>query len=126
MTAEPTYRGFALDAQTALALLQWQAELGADEPCLDDPIDRYDLPDRAEAPAATASAAPAQPAPRAADPAQDHAALAETLAAGASTLAELAAAQEAFEPIEIRRGARNFCFADGRARSCRTAPAGRA
>ena len=115
MTAEPTYRGFALDAQTALALLQWQAELGADEPCLDDPIDRYDLPDRAEAPAATASAAPAQPAPRAADPAQDHAALAETLAAGASTLAELAAAQEAFEPIEIRRGARNFCFADGRA-----------
>ncbi|MTH62859.1 uracil-DNA glycosylase [Paracoccus shanxieyensis] len=115
MTAEPTYRGFALDAQTALALLQWQAELGADEPCLDDPIDRYDLPDRAEAPAATASAAPTQPTPRAADPAVDHAALAETLAAGASTLAELAAAQEAFEPIEIRRGARNFCFADGRA-----------
>ena len=41
MTAEPTYRGFALDAETALALLQWQAELGADEPCLDAPLDRY-------------------------------------------------------------------------------------
>lgn len=35
-----SYRGFALDAETALALLQWQAEMGADEPCLDAPIDR--------------------------------------------------------------------------------------
>ena len=49
MTADPTYRGFALDAETALALLQWQAELGADEPCLDAAIDRYDLPERAAA-----------------------------------------------------------------------------
>ena len=32
MTADPIYRGVALDAETALALLQWQAELGADEP----------------------------------------------------------------------------------------------
>ena len=55
MTADPTYRGFALDAETALALLQWQAELGADEPCLDAAIDRYDLPER------SAGAAPNEP-----------------------------------------------------------------
>ncbi|SMO76936.1 uracil-DNA glycosylase [Paracoccus laeviglucosivorans] len=111
MTADPTYRGFALDAETALALLQWQAELGADEPCMDAAIDRYDLPDRAETPAAAPAAAPA---PRR-DEAEDHAARAEALAAGASTLAALAEAQEAFDAIEIRKGARNFCFADGKA-----------
>jgi len=114
MTADPTYRGFALDAETALALLQWQAELGADEPCLDAAIDRYGLPDRPAAPVA------AQPDPAAAtapppDAATDHAARAEALAGAATTLAALAAAQESFEPIELRKGARNFCFADGRA-----------
>lgn len=108
MTADPTYRGFALDAETALALLQWQAELGADEPCLDAPQDRYDPPDRVEpAPAAAA------PAPRPPDAALDLAAQAEAMAAAAATLAELAAAQEAFDGIELKKGARNFCFADG-------------
>lgn len=110
MTADPTYRGFALDAETALALLQWQAELGADEPCLDAPQDRYDLPDRVQ----TAPApAPATTAPRPPDAALDLAAQAEAMAAAASTLAELAAAQESFDGIELKKGARNFCFADG-------------
>lgn len=112
MTADPTYRGFALDAQTALALLAWQAELGADEPCLDAPLDRYDLPERVAAPA---NPAPAAAVPPARDAARDLAALAESMASGAATLAALAAAQESFEAIELRKGARNFCFADGRA-----------
>lgn len=114
MTADPTYRGFALDAETALALLQWQAELGADEPCLDAAIDRYDLPERSAgaAPAANpATAGPAIARPR--DEAEDLTALAEAAAAAASDLAALAHAQEAFEGIELRKGARNFCFADG-------------
>jgi uracil-DNA glycosylase family 4 len=120
MTADPTYRGFALDAETALALLQWQAELGADEPCLDAPLDRYELAERAEAPAsratpATAAAvattvAPVRP-PR--DAAADVLAHAAAMAAAATTLAELAAAQEAFDGIELKKGARSFCFADG-------------
>ena len=110
MTADPTYRGFALDAETALALLQWQAELGADEPCLDAAIDRYDLPERTAAP--VAGPAPAAPAARR-DEAQDPTALAEAAAAAATTLPQLAQAQEAFEGIELRKGARNFCFADG-------------
>lgn len=107
MTADPTYRGFALDAETALALLQWQAELGADEPCLDAPLDRYDQPAPAPAPG------PAAPAPRPPDTALDLAAQAEAMAAAATSLAELAAAQEAFDGIELKKGARNFCFADG-------------
>ena len=111
MTADPTYRGFALDAETALALLQWQAELGADEPCLDAPIDRYDMPDRAAPPAPAAAVQAPLALPE--DPAQDHAALAEAMAAGARTLAELAAAQEAFDGIDLKKGARNFCVADG-------------
>lgn len=114
MTADPTYRGFALDAETALALLQWQAELGADEPCLDAAIDRYDLPERSAGAAPAASPAAAGPAiARPRDEAEDLTALAEAAAAAASDLATLAHAQEAFEGIELRKGARNFCFADG-------------
>lgn len=111
MTADPTYRGFALDADTALALLQWQAEMGADEPCLDTPLDRYDLPDRAEAAPAPEPAAPPVTKPR--DEAKDLVAHAETLASAATTLAELATAQESFDGIELKKGARNFCFCDG-------------
>lgn len=109
MTADPTYRGFALDAETALALLQWQAEMGADEPCLDAAIDRYDLPERAETPAAP-KPAPAAPLR---DEAEDLAARAEAMAGAATSLSALAEAQEAFDGIELRKGARNFCFADG-------------
>lgn len=110
MTADPIYRGVALDAETALALLQWQAELGADEPCLDAPLDRYDIPERIEPPPPAA----VMPAAPVADAAQDQTALAETLAAGASTLTELAQAQESFDGLDLKKGARNFCFADGR------------
>lgn len=35
------------------------------------------------------------------------------LANGADSLAALAAAQESFDGIELKRGARNFCFSDG-------------
>ncbi|WP_347266959.1 uracil-DNA glycosylase [Paracoccus sp. (in: a-proteobacteria)] len=104
MTAEPDFRGFALDGATALALLQWQAEMGADEPCLDAPLDRYG-PEELITPAAA-------PAPA---PAADLLARAEALALAATTLPALAAAQEGFDGIELRKGARSFCFADGHA-----------
>ncbi|MFT4014843.1 MAG: uracil-DNA glycosylase [Paracoccus sp. (in: a-proteobacteria)] len=116
MTADPTYRGFALDARTALALLQWQAELGADEPCLDAPIDRYDLPDRAAPPRPAPSARAPIPDPIP-DPAQDQGAQAEVLAAQAMTLEQLAEAQEGFDGIDLKKGARNFCFSDGNPRA---------
>ncbi len=112
---QPAYQGVELDAETALALLEWQAEMGVDEPMLDMPVDRFDL--------APAPVQPPVPPPPSAAPAlsltpQDEdlpvrVARAEALAAASDTLDALAAAQEGFDGIELRKGARNFCFADG-------------
>ena len=111
---QPRYQGFDLDAETALALLDWQREMGADLPLLDTPVDRFELPARV-APMAPAAAAPA-PAARPDDGTADadaRLAEAQALAAGAQSLAALAEAQEGFDGIELKRGARRFCFADG-------------
>lgn len=113
MTADPIWKGTPLDAATALALLDWQREMGADEPILDDPVDRY-----AETPLAPASpqaAAPGMPAPPAMAPAPeiDLPAQATAMAARAGSLSELAEIMQGFDGLDIRRGARNFVFADG-------------
>ena len=112
MTADPTWKGMPLDAETALALLDWQREMGVDEAMLDDPVDRYAEPIRPPAPAA--EPLPAQPAavPPQAESVQ-AVAQAQAMAARARTLAELAEIQSGFEGLEIRRGARSFVFADG-------------
>ncbi|WP_134724291.1 uracil-DNA glycosylase [Paracoccus luteus] len=114
MTADPTWNGVALDAATALALLDWQREMGVDEPMLDAPVDRFAEPIReagaeiARQPAAVPpTAAPPPP------PGQAPGADAAQMAARAGTLAELAAAQQAHEGLDIRKGARSFVFADG-------------
>lgn len=114
MNAQPIYKGIAIDGETALALLAWQAEMGADEPIGDDGLDRFELaekPKPAPKPAAPAvQTKPAQP------DAPDQGAMvaeAEALAASAQTLEDLAAKQEAFDGIELKKGARNFCFSDG-------------
>ena len=119
MVANPTYQGIDLDAHTALALLEWQAEMGVDEPVLDSPVDRFELAARPK-PAAPMPPLPmqaaARPAPPVADAADDVAARiaqAEALAAAADSLDALARAQEAFDGIELKKGARNFCFSDG-------------
>lgn len=97
----------AFDGATALALLEWQIELGADEAILDTAIDRYALND-----APTAKAAPAVAAPPPA-PAGVPADVARDLAAGASSLESLAERMAAFDLCDLKRGARNFVFADG-------------
>ena len=43
MESDLTWRGVEIDGWTALALLEWQRELGVDEPMLDAPLDRTDL-----------------------------------------------------------------------------------
>lgn len=109
MTADPTWKGMPLDAETALALLEWQREMGVDEAIGDAPVDRYAEPLR------PASAAP-EPAPAAAPPtpaAEPLMGQAQAMAARARTLAELSEIQSGFDGLEIRRGARNFVFADG-------------
>lgn len=106
----------ALDHPSALALLAWQIELGATEAIADAPVNRFDLPEEAPkaaraAPVPRASAAAHPPAaPR---PPADPVAAARAAAAGAQDLAGLAAAMDAYEHCELRRGARNLVFADG-------------
>lgn len=116
MDSVVTYQGFELDGETALALLQWQAEMGADEAMLDAPLDRFELAQRVKL-AAPPPAATAQVAQTAASAGEDdlsaQIALAEQLAAAAQSLDALADAQEGFDGIELKKGARRFCFADG-------------
>lgn len=121
MTADPIWKGTDLDAATALALLDWQREMGADEPILDAPVDRYaeTPPAPAPAPASPQAAVPGMPAPSlalaaaATAPEIDLPAQAAAMAARAGSLSELAAAMQGFDGLDIRRGARNFVFADG-------------
>ncbi|MEM9578500.1 MAG: uracil-DNA glycosylase [Pseudomonadota bacterium] len=98
----------------ALALLEWQIELGATEAICDAPVDRYALPeklapakkDKSQGADAPAVAAPASAAP---DPVQE----AKAVAAGAADLEALRAALAAFEHCPLKRGARNLVFSDG-------------
>lgn len=107
-----TYDLESLDAATALALLEWQLELGVDEPIGDTPINRYDAPAKTPAPPAAQLAEPvAAAAPQ--PPREDPVDLAQRAAAEAGDLAALADAMRAYEPLELRKGARNFVFADG-------------
>ena len=107
MTADPTWKGMPLDAETALALLEWQREMGVDEAIGDDPVDRYAEPIRP--PAAEAPAAEDRP-PAATRPQDDAAgqapARAAALAARAATLEELSqqydVSRERIRQIEVR------------------------
>lgn len=106
----------AMDYHTALALLEWQIELGADEALADTPIDRYAAAEEARQ---QAKAAPApkkgQPAPPAPKPKIDPVSVAEDMAARVRSLDELHAAMQQFEHCELKRGARNLVFCDGHA-----------
>lgn len=121
MDSELRYLGTELDAETALALLEWQVEMGTDEAMLDQPQDRFDIVAKEE-PASVSAPLPPLPDKAAAPVFQtqpdvpDHASLlaqAEMLAKSAKTLEDLAAAQQDFDGVELKRGARSFCFADG-------------
>ena len=94
----------------ALAMLDWQIDLGADEAILDTPVDRFVLepvalaaPERAAPPVALPEAAPAV----------DAVAAARDAANGATDLPGLRAAMEAFGHCPLSQTARSFVFADG-------------
>lgn len=95
----------------ARAYLAWQAELGATDAICDAPINRYDLPDKLAKPAAVspASSPPAIDLPQA-----DPVAEAQAMAQAAQDLEALKAALAAYEHCELKRGARNLVFSDGR------------
>lgn len=101
----------SLDWHGAKALLEWYVELGAVDAVGDTPVDRYALEDSAPRPARKpAAAAPTRPP----EPVKhDHAAEAVARAEAADSLEALAEAMRDFDGLEIKRGARNFVFADG-------------
>lgn len=105
----------SLDAETALALLVWQREMGVDEAICDSPVNRYDTPRKLAADLAPSAAAhpPVAPALLPEVAATDPVAEARRLAEAAGDLPALAEAMRGFEAMELRHGARNFVFADG-------------
>lgn len=129
--------GIAFDTSTpegwdaALAALDWQVEMGLAEVIGEDPVNLYDLPDRAPwataAPAVPdppARAAKTEPAPyvpqisaaeRAAAQADAAVAEAAARAAAACSLDALREAMAGYDHCELKKGARNLVFADGRA-----------
>ncbi|ALG91318.1 MULTISPECIES: uracil-DNA glycosylase [Actibacterium] len=98
----------ALDYHTAKALLAWQVELGATEAIGEVAVNRYEAaaePVPAAVPPVVAPVAAAE---------VDPVAVAKAAAAAAGDLEGLRAALEAFEFCELKKGARNLVFADGR------------
>lgn len=98
----------------ALALLDWQIELGATEAICDAPVDRYLVPEKTQAPQKPVDAAPVRGAVPAA-PEVDAVAEATAHAAAAQDLEGLRAALGAFDHCTLKRGARNLVFSDGQA-----------
>ncbi|CUH98956.1 uracil-DNA glycosylase [Leisingera aquaemixtae] len=99
----------ALDYWSARALLEWQAELGATEALCDAPVDRYALEQAAPKPKPGAAPAP-PPKPKEADPVE----VAQKAAKGAASLPALRDALAGFDHCDLKRGARNLVFSDGR------------
>ncbi len=103
-----------LTHEAALAQLAWQIELGATEAIGDAPVDRYALAAKEAAPTAP-QAPPAEAAtPEAPSGTTDPVEVARAAASGAPSLEALADALARYPHCELRRGARNLVFADGR------------
>lgn len=97
-----------MDFHAAKALLEWQMELGADEAIGEGPVNRYEVPAEVAKPKVAAPVG-AESMVTGAEPVR----MAEAAAAGADSLEALAGAQADFDLCELKKGARNFVFADG-------------
>lgn len=98
-----------LSPEAALAALAWQIELGADEAIGDKPVNRYE--EEAKPPPKSAQQAVPHTPTVVAD--VDPVDVARQLASSADGLAALAEVMAAYDHCELKRGARNFVFADG-------------
>lgn len=104
----------ALDYHMALAMLDWQLELGADEVICEAPVNRYELQQTQPKPAAaTAGPDGKRRPPPVAKPKIDPIAEAIKLAQAAQDLPGLRAALETFEHCELKQAARQLVFSDG-------------
>ena len=101
----------------SFAALEWLQELGALDPMLDAPLNRYDLAEReAPAPRPAEARRPTAPQPAATPeiaPKIDPVAIAQEMARRAPTLEALREAITAYPHCDLKKGARNTVFADG-------------
>lgn len=98
------------DFHSAIAALDWQIELGADECISDAPLNRYAL--EAPPPKVKTKPQPATVTP-VATPDVDVVVHAKADAQAASTLDALREAMDIYPHCELRKGARNLVFSDG-------------
>lgn len=102
-----------VDFHAARALLEWQMELGADEPVGERPVNRYEAPAEPPRPAPRTEAPVTTAGPAATGGGIDPVVEAQATAARTPDLAALAEAQAAYDHCDLKKGARNFVFADG-------------
>lgn len=104
--------GTAEEVESALSALEWQIELGATEAIGEAPVNRYDLEDRPPVGKAPAAATPHDipVGQQEVDPVAE----ARGLAGAADNLDALRQAMAGFPHCELRHGARNLVFSDGR------------
>ena len=98
----------------ARQLLQWYADIGADEATGYDPVNRINIVEKTPQKMASVAVSEAPgPVPAAAVGTIGSLVEAAQLAAGAQTLEELRAALEAFQGFPLKRTATQMVFADG-------------
>ncbi|MBI1179977.1 MAG: uracil-DNA glycosylase [Alphaproteobacteria bacterium] len=110
-----------LDRESALTLLRWQVESGADEAIGEAPVNRFAAAPPADASPShpTPAAAPAdRPRPRAAEalplePVGESVSAARRIAQACATLDELRGALAEFDQCPLKATATNLVFADG-------------
>ncbi len=97
-----------LDPHTALAMLEWQIDLGATEAIGETPVNRYETPKKQPKPEVKEEASVLS-APQEIDAGE----AARKLAEAAESLDDLKAAIAGFELCELKKGARSLVFSDG-------------
>lgn len=107
-----------MDFHSALAALEWQIDLGADEAIGGAPVNRYDLPKVAPRPAPIKTGPGSNIAPISQMPSipmvQETAAdIARIIAGRCDSLAALRDAMAVFDHCALKKGARNLVFSDG-------------
>jgi len=98
-----------VDYHNALAWLEWQVELGADEAIAEAPVNRFEAVAEPVAAPRPVAAAPAPVQAEEVDPVEE----ARKAAARADSLEALQAEMAGFAHCDLRRGARSFVFCDG-------------
>ena len=97
-----------LDWHYAKAVLEWQMEMGATEAILDAPVNRFELTDKAKPAVSKTTTVPTKIVE------ETPADIAKKLAQSAKSLDDLRAIMDGFEHCDLKRGARQLVFSDGK------------